>query len=810
MRLATTLTAVFFTLNLYSQNPMATFYNGPEGYPAWTDEIKWNNVLDMSTFSRGSHDFTRFENARDSLYNMGGGVLYYPAGTYDFRRAPSDGPDGRGLMLRSGVVIVGEAPEGDSIAVDGEIDLPVKFIFEFREMGNSGSEGEVSDEWNLIGCIPSGDEELKDVKNVGIAWVELEGAIVYFGPQMTWGDTYANAGAWRSSKVMGEWQDRVPDGTYPMDPFCGSPMNTGLYEGAGSGRFVFGCKIVNASLPNMFIDEGFGNGGFFVQKFSGRITIYGSQVFIANNALTRPDKCFLYGQATSEGYKQIIYDYGFTMGIDVNKDYCNINANKLDQSSGGYWPHGVVIKDNYIYNHGNKGLEVSGTWVTIKNNFNDRDYLEPGGDVYGITDDWTLTINGYKTHQDNGSSDGFLNRGFDLAGKALWVDGNSYNNVGTPYPSNDGEGILCQAHGGTQIHSWAMTNNNGYDNKGKGYIGGYDVHNYGCFGAWNNTESWVGGTSVGARDFIDCAFVDNNAEENKVNTGGGIDDAIIICPPGAPSPPTSVTAEFKKLGGKYVEIEWEDNSNNEVAFRVDRKITAEGEWYTIAYRPRHSTGHEENEQAWHDYMAPVGVPLYYRVVAVNCDDTDAGASDTTAALIIPGTVLPPEFSLPGGIYDTIVTVELSCATSGAMIFYTLDGSDPTTGSTPYGGTPIVVDETSAIKAIAVKPGWNNSNVAEANYVSTVGIMNQDAGNLNLYPNPASDVLQIEWSHSFVGRVELTVFDFSGRITLKNIRTKYDSELREQVRISGLAPGHYYLGLRAGNMNLMNSFVVIEK
>jgi len=105
-------------------NPVATFYSGDEGYPAWTDRIRWGNVIDMSQYDRGDNDFQRFENARDELAAKGGGVLYYPAGTYDFTDAPMDGPDGRGLMLKSGVAIRGDAPTGRPNAFrDGRLAL---------------------------------------------------------------------------------------------------------------------------------------------------------------------------------------------------------------------------------------------------------------------------------------------------------------------------------------------------------------------------------------------------------------------------------------------------------------------------------------------------------------------------------------------------------------------------------------------------------------------------------------------------------------------------------------------------------------
>jgi len=63
-------------------------------------------------------------------------------------------------------------------------------------------------------------------------------------------------------------------------------------------------------------------------------------------------------------------------------------------------------------------------------------------------------------------------------------------------------------------------------------------------------------------------------------------------------------------------------------------------------------------------------------------------------------------------------VSISSASAGATIYYTTDGSTPTTSSTLYTG-PILVLVPSTIKAIAVVPGWSPSTVATATY--TLGL-----------------------------------------------------------------------------------------
>lgn len=78
------------------------------------------------------------------------------------------------------------------------------------------------------------------------------------------------------------------------------------------------------------------------------------------------------------------------------------------------------------------------------------------------------------------------------------------------------------------------------------------------------------------------------------------------------------------------------------------------------------------------------------------------------------TVATPTFSPAAGTYTEAQNVTISCATTGATIYYTTDGSTPNTSSSVY-SSAIPVSSTTTIKAIAVKEGMANSAVAEAIY-----------------------------------------------------------------------------------------------
>ena len=82
------------------------------------------------------------------------------------------------------------------------------------------------------------------------------------------------------------------------------------------------------------------------------------------------------------------------------------------------------------------------------------------------------------------------------------------------------------------------------------------------------------------------------------------------------------------------------------------------------------------------------------------------------------SVEEPQFTPPSCLFYPSTNVTISCATAGATIRYTLDGSDPTESSTLYTGAILVNDDVT-IKARAWKSGMNPSVVVTATYTYDV-------------------------------------------------------------------------------------------
>ncbi len=81
----------------------------------------------------------------------------------------------------------------------------------------------------------------------------------------------------------------------------------------------------------------------------------------------------------------------------------------------------------------------------------------------------------------------------------------------------------------------------------------------------------------------------------------------------------------------------------------------------------------------------------------------------------PNTVLPPTFSPVTGTYLIPQNVSITSNTFGATIRYTIDGSTPSTTTGMIYSSPILVDHTLSIKAIAYKSGYTTSEITSALY-----------------------------------------------------------------------------------------------
>ena len=83
-------------------------------------------------------------------------------------------------------------------------------------------------------------------------------------------------------------------------------------------------------------------------------------------------------------------------------------------------------------------------------------------------------------------------------------------------------------------------------------------------------------------------------------------------------------------------------------------------------------------------------------------------------------VATPEIAVATTFTGSKTKCEISCATAGAAIYYTLDGSHPTSHSTRYAGA-FYISESCTVKAIALLNGYLNSEITAKTIVKEWGI-----------------------------------------------------------------------------------------
>lgn len=126
-----------------------------------------------------------------------------------------------------------------------------------------------------------------------------------------------------------------------------------------------------------------------------------------------------------------------------------------------------------------------------------------------------------------------------------------------------------------------------------------------------------------------------------------------------------------------------------------------------------------------------------------------------------------------GAYPASQLISMTCATSGADIYYTLDGSTPDSGDNLY-STPFTLNSAKTIKAIGIKSGFEDSNVVTEVYTIAASY------NTKLYINnvlintfgASSNLIDADAGGSFIGQLQSSLGGgFDGNKSLDGILSK---------------------------------------
>ena len=331
--------------------------------------------------------------------------------------------------------------------------------------------------------------------------------------------------------------------------------------------------------------------------------------------------------------------------------------------------------------------------------------VDSSGDVYvtGSTgsSDFPVTSNAYQTSNaaaDNSSSVVFLTE-LNPAGSALLYS----TFFGGRYSSDVGNGVALGASGAVYFAGYTTAKDfpitpNAYEQ---------------TFHSANYQTGFVAEITLGTAPTTAATAATLTARPNPAASGQNV----------------TFTASIQAAKGTSI-------PNGNVVFTIDQ-----GTGVSVAL----------NAQGFAAYTTTTPLSLgNHAILASYAGNATWSAS---AASLTEGVVpLSPVIAPAGGLYTSAQVVTISDATPGTVLYYTLDGSVPTTSSTKY-TAPFVVSTATYVSVIAVVSGQPNSYVATANYtfvnaptvlaVSATGI---SAANATL--NALIDLNALSGSYSF--------------------------------------------------------------
>ena len=458
-------------------NPYRTMY--PQtGSSHWTEVLKWSSIYNVTTYGANgadqNSDQAAVEQAIEAAAQAGGGIVYFPSGSYYFTE---------NLVLKPGVVLRGVTPliasAKDSLyRPDSKLEFP-KFVFD--TLANDGRGNDPSKAFKAITGVKGG-------KNMGVINLDVNRARIEFHPNFDSLGMVAHSGG-----TTPNYQPREKNRNILI--FGVRSNNTSLPQ----TETYFGTTVPDTSGPRKMRKW-----QVYHYTFAANLDVFVSEnAILVNNRLNdNPTDNFympnykvrntctsctnykLVGQPANSAWNaenfirvtdsiHAYFDYSAHYGISVNRNKLVERTDGKRTIKGCIWypePYqepalyakGFVIQDNWLYKTNRVGIWCAGQGMKIKGNVI-RDNVTNGSTT------WATPKNAYLNPTGNGINRNFSatfeNRGIDFGGSEILIDSNDimvsiHNFPEGGYGSVDGEGIMDQGNGGgTKPNGITITNN---------------------------------------------------------------------------------------------------------------------------------------------------------------------------------------------------------------------------------------------------------------------------------------------------------------------------------------------------------------
>jgi hypothetical protein len=376
---------------------------------SWTANLAWPKAIDITT-AEGADADAKLASAQAKLAAQGGGVVFFPAGTYHFKQS---------IKLKDGVVLRGVPPVGETDARKDGYRLGSVLEFPKYEFKASGDGTPIDTAFKSIE-----PEDPATGSNTGVVDLDINRGHILL--------------------------KQADDGA------------------CGKNRLIVGCILRNTA----FADPGIPDAKIGQKPWQRHTWRFGAAIeaksaenlLIANNRLPKSgdDDFKMSGFVVLDQKKQpfeidgVPFDYDNRVGIYANHESLGGQGGSGPDGTPESHPlgfrKGVVIRGNYIYGTGRCAIGFSGDGTVCSDNV-----LRFAKDV------WRPTATGRDLTNGSSTND---NRAMEIRGWRWTVSNNDYEvyrnwAFDRKYYINDGEGLMHEDHANSTVKDSILSGNKG-------------------------------------------------------------------------------------------------------------------------------------------------------------------------------------------------------------------------------------------------------------------------------------------------------------------------------------------------------------
>ena len=171
------------------------------------------------------------------------------------------------------------------------------------------------------------------------------------------------------------------------------------------------------------------------------------------------------------------------------------------------------------------------------------------------------------------------------------------------------------------------------------------------------------------------------------------------------------------------------------------------------------------------------------------------------------TAVPIASIASGSVVEKGTEITLSCETEGATIYYTTDGSCPcneTGNRKVYDGTPIVINETTTLKVMAVGKDMYESDVVTYYYIVENTGIREMTSKISIYPLVTPSVVHVDLNGLTAESIVVSSLNGVAVTTLNNVTKDVTIDLGQYVS------GMYIVSVKCKDDSIVRKVIKVNR